>query len=76
LYLIDELDHDQIDVERLVASIRADIGDLCAMRLQPHTSNFVGAEFERICSAITSMQILASDIDTDGHRQIRVVMFP
>jgi hypothetical protein len=53
---------EQQRVERLVSSIRNDLGDLMAMRLDPETAMLLEAEEANLGSAHTSLQILLSHI--------------
>lgn len=70
---LDEIDFDQVAIERLVSDLRNNIAELAAFRLAANTTQFVAAEEVNLGSALTALQMLMSHIAADGRPMLRVV---
>lgn len=69
----DDIDLNQICVERLVSDLRNNIAELASLRLAPDTARHVAAEEVHLGSALTALQMLMSHINADGRPMLRVV---
>lgn len=51
---------DQMHIEMLTYNIQSDVADLMKLRLKRETADLLMPEMDRLCSAMTALQLLVS----------------